>query len=119
MTSSLDSGGELSLMISAGSGSSARENLCSLGDVLAELSDIFIVNVFRTVYAESANLFAGLLGETCIVFHNKTPFLRIQPSLSEGKLAVVVDFLEIITAGGGELGSGEIIDCRGRGRIAL
>ena len=63
MASSLYRCGKLSLMVSAGTGSSAGEDLCSLGDVLAELSNVFIVDVIDAVDAERADLLAGLLGE--------------------------------------------------------
>ena len=59
---SLDSGGELSLVKSAGTGNASGEDLCSLGNELSELSNILVVNSLNLVLAEDANLLSSVVG---------------------------------------------------------
>ena len=56
LTCSLDSGGELSLVKSAGTGNTSGEDLCSLRDKLSELSYVLVINCLNLVLAEDANL---------------------------------------------------------------
>ena len=56
LTCSLDSGGELSLVKSAGTGNTSGEDLCSLRDELSELCYVLIINCLNLVLAEDANL---------------------------------------------------------------
>ena len=58
LTCSLDSLGELTLMHSANTGGAARQDLAALGDIAAELCNIFIVDVGSLIYAKLANFSA-------------------------------------------------------------
>ena len=69
MTSSLYSSGELSLMISTGTGNSAGKDLSSLGHALSELIDILVIYLFCSVYAEHTNLLAASLYRSGTSFH--------------------------------------------------
>lgn len=60
VASTLDSCGELSLMLCASTGYTARKNLRSVGSVLTELVYIFVVDALNFIYAEGANLLAAL-----------------------------------------------------------
>ena len=61
MTSTLDGDGQCALMVSAGAGHTAGNDLSTLGHVLSELSNVLVINEFRTINAELANLFSGAL----------------------------------------------------------
>ena len=58
LTSSLDSGVELSLVYCAGTGNSSGKNFAALADELAELVGILVINVGNLVCAEDADLFS-------------------------------------------------------------
>ena len=74
---SLDGLGELTLMIGAGAGNSAGQDLGTLGHALAELSGVLIINGLCSVNAEHANLLAGSLGGSVIgSFHDNSPFSK-------------------------------------------
>jgi len=60
LSSSLDSGGELSLVKSAGAGYASGEDLCSLGNKLSELSNILVINASYLILAEDANLLSSV-----------------------------------------------------------
>lgn len=60
MTCALDGGGQSSLVTGTGAGHTAGKDLCALGSILAELSNILIVDGFSLLYAEAANLSAAL-----------------------------------------------------------
>ena len=61
LTCSLDSGGELSLVKSAGAGYTSGEDLCSLGNELSELSNVLVINSLNLVLAEDANLLSSVV----------------------------------------------------------
>ena len=61
LSSSLDSGGELSLMKSAGAGYASGEDLCSLGNELSELCNVLIIDSLNLVLAEDANLLSSVV----------------------------------------------------------
>jgi len=71
----LDSGGQLSLMICAGAGNSAGQDLGTLRNVSAESGDILVVDDFNLIDAEVANLFASLAvhgtGRAFCLFQNE------------------------------------------------
>ena len=67
MTSSLDSLCELSLMVSTSTCYTSWEDLGSLSHALSELCDIFIVDSLCSVYAEHANLLAGLFSGSLVL----------------------------------------------------
>ena len=70
LSSSLDSGGELSLVKSAGAGYASGEDLCSLGNELSELCNILVINAVYLVLTEDTNLLSsvhGTEGALCIV----------------------------------------------------
>jgi hypothetical protein len=56
MTRTLDSDGQLALMVSAAAGHAARKNLRALGKESAELCHVLIVDGIDLIYAEAANL---------------------------------------------------------------
>ena len=56
LTCSLNSGGELSLVKSAGAGNTSGEDLRSLGNELSELSYVLVIDSVNLVLAEDANL---------------------------------------------------------------
>ena len=60
LSSSLDSGGELSLVKSAGAGYASGEDLSSLGDELSELSYVLVIDAVNLVLAEDANLLSSV-----------------------------------------------------------
>ena len=57
---SLDSGGELSLMISAGTGYTAGKDLRSFGSEAAKLCSILVIYGLNLINTKSANLLAAL-----------------------------------------------------------
>ncbi len=70
LASSLDSGGELSLVKSAGAGYTSRKNLSSLGNELSELSNILVVDRLNLILTEDANLLSSVhrtVGGTLII----------------------------------------------------
>ena len=60
LSSSLDSGGELSLVKSAGTGYASGEDLCSLGNELSELCNILVIDSLYLILAEDANLLSSV-----------------------------------------------------------
>ena len=76
---SLDRNCQLTLMISTGAGDTAGQDLGSFRHALLELSDILVVDLLYTVYAEHANLLARALGRTrtSFTFHINISFTRI------------------------------------------
>lgn len=71
---SLDSLGQLTLMISTGAGDTAGQDLCTLGHALSELSGILIINSFSSVNTEHTNLFTRPLGRSVSSLHDNSPF---------------------------------------------
>jgi hypothetical protein len=65
LTSSLDSGGKLSLVKSAVAGNSSGENLCSLGNELSELRNILVVDAVNLILTEDANLLSSVVLTVC------------------------------------------------------
>ena len=61
LTCSLDSGGELSLVKSAGTGNTSGEDLCSLGDELSKLSYILVIDLAYLILAEDTNLLSSVV----------------------------------------------------------
>ncbi len=59
MTSALDSGLKLSLVLSAGAGNTAGKDLAALADELAEAGCILVIDVADIFFAEDANLSAA------------------------------------------------------------
>ena len=72
----LDGHGQLTLMSSTNAGHSAGEDLASLGDVLAKLCSILIIDACSLIYTELADLAAtanfamGTLGSLVSLFHD-------------------------------------------------
>ena len=62
---SLNSGGKLSLMKSAGAGNTSGEDLCSLGNELSELSNILVIDLVYLILAEDANLLSSVVLTEC------------------------------------------------------
>ena len=60
LTCSLDSGGELSLVKSAGAGYTSGEDLSSLGNELSELCYILVIDSVNLILAEDANLLSSV-----------------------------------------------------------
>ena len=60
LSSSLDSGGELSLVKSAGTGYASGEDLCSLGNELSELCNVLVIDSLYLILAEDANLLSSV-----------------------------------------------------------
>ena len=58
LTSTLDSGVQLSLVLSAGAGDSSGKDLAALADELSQLSGVLIVDIIDLVSAEDTNLFS-------------------------------------------------------------
>ncbi len=56
LTSTLDSGCELALVLCAGSGNTAGKNLSTLGDKLLKSGNVLVVDNFYFIGTESANL---------------------------------------------------------------
>ena len=65
LTSSLDSGGKLSLVKSAVAANTSGENLSSLGNELSELSYVLVIDLRNLVLAEDANLLSSVVGTEC------------------------------------------------------
>ena len=87
LTCSLDSGGELSLVKSAGAGNTSGEDLCSLGNELSELSNVLIIDSLYLVLAEDANLLSsvvrtegGALRIVSLECHYKVPLSNLSDS---------------------------------------
>ncbi len=59
VTSALDSGLKLSLVLSAGAGNTAGKDLAALADELAEAGCILVIDVADVFFAEDANLSAA------------------------------------------------------------
>lgn len=77
LTSALNSGIKLTLMLSTSTGNSSGKNLSTLADKLSELCRIFIIDISDLIFAEDADLFSLARVEACgtrIVFssiHNQ------------------------------------------------
>ena len=56
----LDSGGELSLVLSAGTGDSSGKDLSTFGDALLESYSVLVIDVIDAVSAEHADLFSSV-----------------------------------------------------------
>ena len=68
MTSALDSGLKLSLVLSAGAGNTAGKDLAALADELAKAGSVLVINVADVLLAEDANLSAttvSVCGTSC------------------------------------------------------
>ena len=68
MASALDSGLELSLMLSAGAGNTAGKDLTALADELAKAGCILVIDVADVLLAEDTNLSAATVsvcGTSC------------------------------------------------------
>ena len=61
MTGALDGDGQLTLMLGAGTGHTAGQDLAALGNVTAKLGDVLVVDVLDLLGAEGADL-AALAG---------------------------------------------------------
>jgi len=74
VASSLNGDGQLTLMQSAGTGDSSGKNLGTLGNELAELCSVLVVDLSYFFSAECANFFLSL-GSECLLFfiHDKFP----------------------------------------------
>ena len=56
MTSTLDGDGQCALMISAGAGHTAGNDLCTLRDVLTQTGHVLVIDGVDTIDTEAANL---------------------------------------------------------------
>jgi hypothetical protein len=56
MAGTLDSDGQLTLMLCAGTGNSSGKNLCTLADELAKSCNILVIDLIDTICAELADL---------------------------------------------------------------
>ena len=81
VTSALDSGLELSLVLSAGAGNTAGKDLSALADELSQLAGFLIIDVIDLVCAEYANLFSlaesvsALSARGFLFIHSNYPIL--------------------------------------------
>ena len=81
LTSTLDSGVELALMLSTGSGNAAGKNLSALTDELSQLAGFLVIDVIDFVCAEYANLFSlaesvsALSARGFLFIHSNYPIL--------------------------------------------
>ena len=64
MTRTLNSGGQLTLMMRAGTGYTAGQNLSALRNKAAQLGDVLIVDGINLINAEAANLLASFAATT-------------------------------------------------------
>jgi hypothetical protein len=62
LTRTLDSGGQLTLMLCAGAGNAAGKDLSTLGDELAKLSCVLVIDHFDLIGTELANLLLSAHG---------------------------------------------------------
>ena len=65
LTSALDSGVQLALVLSAGTGDTAGQNLAALADELAELSSVLVIDEINLVRTEDADLLSLAVHGTC------------------------------------------------------
>ena len=80
LTGTLNSGGQLSLVLSAGAGYTAGKNLCVFRDELSELCNVFVVDSNGLFSAEKANFLSSVHRSTgrtgrIISVHNERTFL--------------------------------------------
>ena len=68
MTGALDRGGQLTLMLGAGAGSTAGQDLATLGHQATQLSSVLVIDIIDLVDAETANLLT-LAASDSIVSH--------------------------------------------------
>ena len=78
LTSTLDSGVELVLVLCTGAGNAAGKDLCALGDELSQLRNVLVIDAVNLVRTEDANLLFSVVrteGTRIIVvsFHRKKP----------------------------------------------
>lgn len=59
MTCAFDSGSQLALMASAGSGNSSGNDFASFGEESSQTGNIFVIDFCNFIYAECANSFAA------------------------------------------------------------
>ena len=76
LTSALDSGGQVTLVSSAGTGGTAGQDLATLGQVTAELCSILVVDSGHLVSTESTNL-STLTGTHGLFSHGITSFVSL------------------------------------------
>lgn len=67
MSCALDSGGQLTLMLSAGAGNTTGNNLSAVGKVSSQTWNVLVVDVMNLIYTESANLFSALSAARSVV----------------------------------------------------
>ena len=73
MASTLNSYGQLTLMLCAGAGNTSGNDLSSLRENFAAIfANGFIIDVFDSFYAESANFSAGFT--ITVSIHDSSPF---------------------------------------------
>ena len=65
MTSTLDGGGQCALMISAGAGHTAGNDLCTLRDVLTQTGHVLVIDGVDAIDTEAANLLAAATHGAC------------------------------------------------------
>ena len=80
LTGTLDSGGQLSLVLSTGAGYTAGKNLCVFGDEFSQLCHVFVIDGNGLFSAEKANFLSSVhrgTGRTgCIIsVHSERTFL--------------------------------------------
>ena len=72
VTGAFDRNRQLALMICAGTGNAAGNNLRALGNVLAQTRNILVVDVVHTINAEAANFFAATaLRTACLLYTSR------------------------------------------------
>ena len=69
LTCALDSGGQVTLVGSTGTGGTAGQNLATLGQVTAELSGVLVIDAGHLIHAECTNLLALAGTHTLFVGH--------------------------------------------------
>ena len=65
MTSTLDGDGQCALMISAGAGHTAGNDLCTLRDVLTQTGYVLVIDGVDAIDTEAANLLAAATHGAC------------------------------------------------------
>ena len=76
LTGALDGDGQLTLMLGAGAGRAAGQDLAALGRVAAKLGSILEINARNLVHAEVTNL-SALAGPSSIIGHDEILLLAI------------------------------------------
>ena len=93
MTSTLDSNGQLTLMMCTSSRNSSGEDLASFRNKTAKLGNILVIDVIRFVNAEAA-YFSAALATTAAIISLRSVCLVVVGS-SERQVVVPDDLLEI------------------------